>query len=143
MRSLTFGVPWSGCSLHRLWELLDGVATDAGLPLDSCVKQFIWKAVLEVPAISVLVGTKLDGCKPFNSQNAADPKSFSELYEVDKNNPAIQHFEDAEKLDGSGVVLLASSHAQNCACGLYDHVFADYKLSTIMRETLARLAKAR
>ena len=109
----------AGCSLRNLWKWLQNPSKSAGFPLDTLVKQALWKLLLS------------SGCLTYEVPGAGC---------VDSTDGSIQDFMDAEKLN---VNIIASDDLRESFLGACDLRHCDAKLSTIQRLILERLGQAR
>ncbi|XP_068654207.1 uncharacterized protein [Aristolochia californica] len=107
-----------GLTLNDLWPLLRNPLSSSGLHLCDGVKQAIWNAILNLPALR------------FEAHGSA----------LSPHNPSIQSVEESEKL---GLKIIAADHLIDSSLGLYDLKYSDAELSAHQRQTLEQLAIAR
>ncbi|KAL3699830.1 hypothetical protein R1sor_017852 [Riccia sorocarpa] len=108
-----------GCTLIKLWSLIQDAAAEARISLAGPQKQYLWQELLQVPAIVLSL-----------------PKSVF----ITASDPRIQLADSAEKL---GVNIVAPEGLRDGSLGLYDLKVCDARLSKEQRDILERIAKSR
>ncbi|OAE25980.1 hypothetical protein AXG93_1712s1600 [Marchantia polymorpha subsp. ruderalis] len=108
-----------GCTVTKLWTLLQPAAAELDIELAGRPKQFLWQELLEVTDIE------------FSLPNSGP---------IDASDPRLQTVESAELL---AVQLVAPEALRDSSLGLYDLKVCDARLSKEQRSILERIAKSR
>ncbi|KAG6553782.1 hypothetical protein Mapa_004699 [Marchantia paleacea] len=108
-----------GCTVTKLWTLLQNAAAELDIELAGRPKQFLWQELLKVTAMEISL-----------------PKSLP----VSASDPRLQTVESAEML---AVHLVAPEALRDSSLGLYDLKVCDARLSKEQRSILEHIAKSR